>query len=365
MNPQADNPRISIGLPVYQGENYLADAIDSLLGQTFEDIELIISDNGSTDQTEPICRDYLQRDSRVRYFRHDDNRGSAWNHNFVLENARGEYFKWAAHDDLHAATFLERTVAVLNENDDVDWCFTRFQFIDQYGQPLASCDRDAGSILALDGCDRLSNTPHKRFRAAILGSTNCLDIYGLHRRATLLATGRHGRYFGADNVLMAELAMRGRYLELPDVSFFRRIHAAAAGSLRTATEQQNYLAPQSGRKFHFNRLRILNGHLSAIRRSGLPLQEKLACYLVVGRYLLQVSKWPHVVGSFISQTGVGGGYLDKLKPQQELAECGASHCVDESVKDRFDDRLNPARSAAASSQSQSGEREPAPASVNS
>ena len=97
-------PRVTIGLPVYNGENYLAEAIDSILGQTFTDFELIISDNASTDRTEEICRRYAAEDDRIRYFRHDRNRGASPNYNFTVEKARGEYFKWAAHDDVLHAT---------------------------------------------------------------------------------------------------------------------------------------------------------------------------------------------------------------------------------------------------------------------
>ena len=81
------HPRVSIGLPVYNGEVYLSGALDTLLGQTFTDLELIISDNASTDRTPEICRSYAARDHRVRYIRHEVNRGVPWNHNFALGQA--------------------------------------------------------------------------------------------------------------------------------------------------------------------------------------------------------------------------------------------------------------------------------------
>ena len=92
-------PSLSIGLPVYNGERFLAKAIASLLIQEFEDFELIISDNGSNDKTEAICRDAAARDSRVRYLRSNENRGATWNFRRVLEAASGEFFKYAAYDD--------------------------------------------------------------------------------------------------------------------------------------------------------------------------------------------------------------------------------------------------------------------------
>ena len=102
----ADRPRVSIGLPVYNGENFLEFALDSILGQTFQDFELIISDNASTDATESICRRYAAKDSRIRYYRNPNNQGAAQNYNRVFALARGEYFKWAAHDDVCKPNYL-------------------------------------------------------------------------------------------------------------------------------------------------------------------------------------------------------------------------------------------------------------------
>ena len=106
-------PRVTIGLPVYNGENYLAAAIESLLSQTFTDFELVICDNGSTDRTEQVCRAYAARDARIRYYREVENRGLAWNFSRTFELARGEYFKWHAHDDLCGPTLLRGALEAL------------------------------------------------------------------------------------------------------------------------------------------------------------------------------------------------------------------------------------------------------------
>ena len=106
-------PRLSIGLAVYNGENYLAESLDALLGQSYEDFELIISDNASTDGTAAICGRYEKQDPRIRYIRQPHNIGLAPNHNFVFEQARGELFKWASHDDLYARDLLKRCVGAL------------------------------------------------------------------------------------------------------------------------------------------------------------------------------------------------------------------------------------------------------------
>src|SRR3546814_4612052 len=103
-------------MPVYNGERYVASAIESLLAQDFEDFELIISDNGSTDRTEEICREFASRDPRIRYVREEENQGASWNFNRVFELARGEYFRWACHDDACEPTHLSRCVELLDES---------------------------------------------------------------------------------------------------------------------------------------------------------------------------------------------------------------------------------------------------------
>ena len=112
-------PRLTIGLPVYNGEKYIAESLEALLGQTFTEFELVISDNASTDGTADVCRDYERRDSRVRYFRQPRNVGLAPNHNAVVEQARGELFKWASNDDLYARDLIERCVDALDKDQDV------------------------------------------------------------------------------------------------------------------------------------------------------------------------------------------------------------------------------------------------------
>ncbi|UBF27329.1 glycosyltransferase [Kovacikia minuta CCNUW1] len=115
-------PRVSVGLAVYNGENYIREAIDSILAQTFEDFELIISDNASTDKTQEICLEYAARDQRIRYDRADRNRGAAWNQNRVFELSTGTYYKLAAHDDVIAPDYLAKCVAVLDQNPAVVLC---------------------------------------------------------------------------------------------------------------------------------------------------------------------------------------------------------------------------------------------------
>ena len=109
--------KISIGMPVYNSEKFLKEKIDSILKLNVNDLEIIISDNASTDNTQKICEEFIEKDQRIKYFRQEKNFGVSWNFNFVLEKASGEYFFWTAADDIILPGFIEKNIAVLESND--------------------------------------------------------------------------------------------------------------------------------------------------------------------------------------------------------------------------------------------------------
>jgi|LWDU01.1.fsa_nt_gi glycosyltransferase involved in cell wall biosynthesis len=111
-----NNPLVTVGIPVFNGEKYIRKAIDSILAQTFSNFNCIISDNGSTDQTEIICKEYEKKDERITYVRHEKNGGPDFNFRFVLSKAKSKYFVWLAYDDYWESTFLEKNTAVLEKN---------------------------------------------------------------------------------------------------------------------------------------------------------------------------------------------------------------------------------------------------------
>ena len=120
--------KVSVGLPVYNGEPFISKRLDSLLKQTFSNFELIISDNSSTDATSVICKEYQKKDKRIRYIRQEKNLGITWNYNFVLDQARSDYFIWAQVDDIWSPTFLEKNVNVLELNQNIVCCMSKIDF---------------------------------------------------------------------------------------------------------------------------------------------------------------------------------------------------------------------------------------------
>lgn len=309
-------PRVSIGLPVYNGEKYLTVAIDSLLAQTYDDFELILSDNASTDRTAEICRAYAAQDARVRYYRAEVNQGSAWNYGRSFALARGEYFKWAAHDDLCAPTFLARCVEVLDKRPDIAWCHSQSAHIDSQGAVLPGPENEEISYVAGSGQPhtptRESTTPSQRFAAVLLEGSGSLDLYGLVRADVMRKTSLHLPYYGADKVFIAELSLWGRFFEIPEVLFFCRVHPEASGNLATAAEQQQFIHPQGRRRFLFTRFQLLRAYCRAVWRSPLPPAERLRCLSVLVRYLFQVAKWQRVLARSLQGRGTGGGYVKML-----------------------------------------------------
>lgn len=207
-------PLVSIGLPVYNGERFLGEALDALLSQTLADFELIIADNASRDATPEICRRYRERDARIRYFRHDANIGAPRNWNFAAQQARGTFFKWASCNDVCLPTLLERCVAVLKADPSVVLCQARTCLVDEQSGARQPYDHD----LAL-----LEERPSERFRGLCMRLALNNGQSGVIRRSALLRTGLDRPYEGGDFPLMAELALQGKFVVLPELLFFRRM----------------------------------------------------------------------------------------------------------------------------------------------
>jgi len=262
-----ENPRISICVPVYNGEAFLSQALDSILAQTYRDYELLISDNASTDSTAEICRHYAARDPRIQYSRNAVNIGANPNFNRLIQLARAPYFKLANADDLCAPELLARCVTVLDRHPEVVLCYARTRLIDATGRVLRDYD---------DNLDLRLPSAVARFMAVNerLGLVNVL--HGVIRTDVLRKTSCLGSYAGADTLLVMELALRGQFNEVPDRLFFRRMHDTAASSLKRLDEQQMFVNPQV-RPAHTMRIwRQHRGYVSAIARTPLSLLERLA-----------------------------------------------------------------------------------------
>ncbi len=210
-------PLVSIGLPVYNGERYLRQTLDSLLGQDYGNLELILSDNASTDSTAAICREYAARDARVRYYRLRRNLGAVQNFRHVLRQARGPYFMWAAFDDLRDPRYVSACVAALEADPQAVLCCTDLRLIDEDGS-------EVDEATWTHGIRPLGRTPWPRIRA-LAQAGYWYDFYGLMRRQALLQTRGPLPVWGYDVVLLMEMCLRGRVLYVPEQLFAYRVFA--------------------------------------------------------------------------------------------------------------------------------------------
>lgn len=269
-----ERPRVSIGVPVYNGADYLAETLDSLLSQTFSDFELIISDNASTDSTESICRAYAVKDSRIRYFRNRANLGAAANYNRVFELSSGEYFKWAAHDDLCAPELLERCVKVLDRDPSVVLCYSRTKAIDEQGDVVKVYPPkpEAGST-----------KPQQRFYEFVVVPHPCVAAFGLIRASALSKTRLIGNYPASDRPLLGELSLLGRFYEIPEFLFLYRNHPGQSWRAHpTHRDQQVWYDPARKKKLTFPHWRLFQEHLRSVSRAPLSGAERAVCYLYMG-----------------------------------------------------------------------------------
>ena len=263
-------PKVSIGLPVYNGENYLEEALDSILAQTFTDFELIISDNASTDRTEEICRAYVARDDRVQYLRNATNRGAAWNYNRLVDVAQGEYFKWAAHDDLIAPEFLARCVEVLDRDPSAVGSYPLQRTIDKDGKVLREHE----------SADYGAAEPHKRFFQCVCRPFPNSGVFGLIRTKTLRRTIRIGSFSAADRVLMGELVLLGRFEEIPEYMFFKRDHPDAHWRAnRDRRDRERWYDPSWSGKTPRRTFRLFREHVASIWRVPLEWRERAWCHI--------------------------------------------------------------------------------------
>lgn len=248
-------PKVSIGMPVYNGENFIEKCITSVLGQTFRDLELIICDNASEDRTQVICRRFAEQDPRVKYIRNEKNLGAAPNYNRCLENASGEYFKWIAHDDWLSENYIETCVKALDVNPDAVMAF---------GIPRDMLDDDTEFYDAHYAIDLWGlQGPVERFGEAVRISRPDHAIFGLYRRDGLLKSTWHRPYYGSDRALVAEMAIQGRFIAVPEALFFNRHHAERSVTIADRIQRMKWQDTSLDRKYAMEQIDLMK-HLVEI-----------------------------------------------------------------------------------------------------
>lgn len=268
--------KISIAMPAYNCEKFIAQSLDSLLGQTCGDFELVISDNASTDGTEEVCRRYVTLDKRVRYIRRTENIGGPGNFRYVFAQCTGQYHKWSTADDFWHPSFLEEAVAVLDSQPDVVLCYPKTRLIDASGAALSDYN---------DRLDLADDSPRTRFRDLYRLIGLCNAHLGLIRREAMLQTSLIAAHKASDVDFLGELALIGKFKLLPEVRFFRRFHQESSSWARDSKEhQKQYYDPANQTKGNSEIWRRLRFQWAMLWRSPVGLDDKLALSKDVARW---------------------------------------------------------------------------------
>lgn len=265
---------VTVGMPVFNSERWVEDAIRALLAQTYRGFLLVISDNASTDSTRAICERFAQEDERVQYHRNSQNVGLFKNYDRVFHLSSSKYFKWAAAGDICKPHFLERCVQVLEERPDVVLAYPqsslfeeRLDLAEPYDDRLnLQEERPSARLTSLLERIRLNNV-----------------INGVARSDALRGTALNKPYVSSDINILAELALRGKFVEVPERLFFRRMSRATATAMKSEAENREYMTRGATDVYALHHWKMVLGYFAGARRARLPIGETLAVYRLLLR----------------------------------------------------------------------------------
>lgn len=278
--------RLSIGMPVYNGERYLEETFNCFLAQTFQDFEIIVCDNASTDRTADICRSLAESDPRIRYHRNEKNLGAIRNYNRAFELSRSHLFKWAAHDDLYHPRYLQTCVDILDEDRDVVLAHSRTAFVDDKGEPFPTEPKTGRYVDPRTGVAQTADSPAiavgpaatVRFWQVLSHARWGTHMFGVMRREVLARTHLVPDFAGGDRAMLAELALLGRFRCSNEALFSKRFHESVSWSLNQK-ELLGWLNTDG--KAYSRRARQLKAYFGAPRGKPVGPIAQAACMTLV------------------------------------------------------------------------------------
>lgn len=275
---------VSIGVPVYNGERFIGKALECLTAQTYKDLEIIVSDNASSDRTPEIVKSFMDRDPRVKYHRNPVNIGAQPNYNRTFDFASGKYLKWHACDDLIAPTYIEKCVALLEGDPSAVLAHAETGLVDDDGD-LLILDPKSGEYAHKSGSFAVppadqhfadSQDPVIRFREALTRTATCQHIMALMRADAARATGLLDTYYSADRAFLVEMALRGRFRIVPEMLFFKREHSGNSRAIKSSKAKSAW----SGAPAWMGQFDFLHGYFNMTRgllRTNLPFGAVASC----------------------------------------------------------------------------------------
>lgn len=282
--PASRQDGVSIGMPVYNAEQFLAGALRALLEQTYRDLEIIICDNASIDSTQAICESFAARDARIRYVRNPVNVGAPANFNRAFSLSSRRFFKWAAHDDLVAPEFVERCLAALEEAPDAVLAFTRIAAIDDNGRRTELLPPILPALA--------DHRPHRRLEQIATVRHGGFHLWGLMRADQLAGSGLHGPYPGGDKVLLAEMALRGRFVVVDEPLFLLRQHGGrSVKAMPSVYQRAAWHDPSRSARFMFPHWRVFAGYARAVSSTPLSKTDRYRSARVVAAWPFANWNW--------------------------------------------------------------------------
>ena len=278
---QENNPLVSIGLPVFNGEDFLEKALDSILKQSYKNIEVIVCDNASTDRTRTIIDTYRKNDNRIKYHRHDTNLGAAANYNSTFELSKGKYFKWAAHDDVMHEDYIEQCVQAMESDSSTSVVQSLVGQIDENGTVTTHEYTGVDDIFSEDAsiCTQYHTLMQKR--------GGWVRIFGVIRSDILKNTPLIDKYIGSDLTLLGELGLNGKVKDLDTVLFWRREHnrTSTRGEFKARRKRLPWFdMTKTSNSLSFPEWKLTWEMFRSISRQNIPLKVRIyCCRVIVGR----------------------------------------------------------------------------------
>ncbi|MFK5893276.1 MAG: glycosyltransferase family 2 protein [Pseudomonadota bacterium] len=276
MTSSVQYPRVSIGMPVFNGEKYIEAALNSNLQQSYDDFILYIADNASTDRTQEICNDYALMDKRIVYIRNANNFGAAANYSVCFKPSKSEYFRWSNSDDTIEPNLIEECIKFLDNNHDFVLAYGKTNIIDDNSNLLEKYD-DCLNLNQDSAADRFEAFYQK------VGLSNIL--YGLIRRDSLINTGLLGNYIASDINLIGELSLYGKFNEIQQYLFNRRMHPSASSWDRSDNEKQKDFWDPSKKHMMCCAYRQKYEYFKAVIKSPIKMDERIKLLFFLVRTL--------------------------------------------------------------------------------
>jgi glycosyltransferase involved in cell wall biosynthesis len=277
-------PALTIGLPVYNGDDYLQIALDSVQAQSFTDWELVLADNASTDGTADICRAAAAADRRIRYLPSPTNRGSAWNWNRCVAEAAAPRFQWLCHDDALACKSAAHLLAALDAaGPDVVGAYPDAALIDAHGEVTGPYP---------DPLDLTAGDPHRRLESIMTGLVLINPLFGVFRTDVLKSTRLMQGFARADTVLLVELFLRGRAVKVDEELFLRRRHdEASMVSHTTAGGLDRFYDTSRSGTVQFPTWRLIAAYGRAVWEAPLSPTDRARCTAILGKSRYRRHLW--------------------------------------------------------------------------